>query len=652
LLAATPALAQIGVGSPSSVPSSVSKRVTSEDTELLLSDEPVVFTASKTLQHISDSPAAVTVITEEQIRSSGATTIPELLRSVPGVDVIEPSKSLVSVSIRGFEQIFVNKVLVMVDGRTINQPIDGAVFWNLEPILLSRIARIEIVRGPGSVLYGADAFSGVINIITKTPQEMAETNGTKETKRSGTLVGALGEQKSTFSEATYNMGKANDWAFTLGAGYHSTAGFGGSPSDQIHDSARVPSFTVDLQKQLSHGSLLFSASDSDAKSDFAALLNLQDASTHISSVSIAYDGSQEKNPVTARVYSNFFRLSSSGVYAATSSSTLEIQQQRNLSTGNTLIYGVDDSHNQFSTSLTKPQNQRQQLFGLYLQDQYQLRPTTSLFAGLRWDQNSVYGPQVSPRLSLVHHLPSNQTLRLSYGTAFRAPTISELYVNLNEPINPELNINVSGSTNIKPEKIASLEAGYRVDVRGGYVGLNLFSNRISDVIALNPIQFAPSPPFPAGTPTELQYQNDGTAHEAGMELESGFQITAGWHGLANYSYQDVRNGNGQPTDLSPKHKVNLVAESDARHRWTAYTALHFVGASHYYTVPIRAYTTVDAQLGYRIGPTARPWKVSLAATDLLDDHHEEYSDVLAQGPSSDVTAPLSRTLWLILSSKL
>ncbi|MGI4791615.1 MAG: TonB-dependent receptor plug domain-containing protein [Janthinobacterium lividum] len=651
-LVTTPALAQIETDSLSSVSPSVSKKATSEDTELLLSDEPVVFTASKTLQRISDSPAAVTVITAEQIRNSGATTIPELLRSVPGVDVIEPNQSLVSVSIRGFDQVFANKVLVMVDGRTINQPIEGAVFWDTEPILLSRIARIEIVRGPGSVLYGADAFSGVINIITKTPQEMAETKGKEGDEAAGTLVGAVGEQKSTFSEATYSQGKANDWAFTLGAGYHSTAGFGGSHSDHIYDSAHVPTFTADLQKQLSHGSLLLSASNSDAKADFTALQNLQDASTHTNSLSLTYSGDQEKNPVTARVYSSFFRLSGSGVYAATSSNTLEVQQQRRLSAENTLIYGGDYRQDHFAASLTSPQKQHQQLSGLYLQDQYQLGPTTSLFAGLRWDQNSVYGSQVSPRLSLIHHLPHDQTVRLSYGTAFRAPTIVETYLSLIEPVSADLNLTVSGSTDIKPEKIASLEAGYRVDVRGGYVGLNLFYNRISDIIAVNPIQFAPSPPFPVGTPTALQYQNDGTAHEAGLELETGFQITAGWHGLANYAFQDVRNGDGQPTNLSPKHKVNLSVESDAKRRWTAYTALHFVSASRYFAASLRAYTTVDGRFGYRVGSTAQPWTISLAATNLLNDHHREYSDLLAQGTSSAVTAPLSRTLWLIVSSKL
>ena len=396
-----------------------SSRATSEDTELLLTDEPVVYSAAKTLQRISDSPAAVTVITEEQIQSSGATSIPDLLRSVPGVDVMEPNKSQANVSIRGFNQTYSNTVLVMVDGRAINQLILGNIFWNTEPILLTRIKRIEIVRGPGSVLYGANAFNGVINIITKTPEDMAET------KTPVSLVGAYGEHESAFTEGTYSTGKANDWALTLGAGYHATAGFGGKLSPAVDDRSEVPILTADLQKQLHHGSLLLSANNSDARADLSAELVVPNADWHTSSVSLAYASAHEANPITAHAYGNFLRLSGNNFYAATDTYDLEVQQQRRLSAKHTLIYGGNYRADQSIFTLTGPNRQHQQLYGLYLQDQYQIGPATSLFAGLRWDQHSVYGSEVSPRLSLVHHLSQDQSVRLSYGTAFRAPTFVE-----------------------------------------------------------------------------------------------------------------------------------------------------------------------------------------------------------------------------------
>ena len=633
--------AQNAAASPRESNASANPRDTSDSNELLLTDEPVVYTAAKTLQRISDSPAAVTVITEEQIQSSGATSIPELLRSVPGVDVMEPNKSQANVSIRGFNQTFSNTLLVMVDGRAINEPILGNVFWNTEPLLLTRIKRIEIVRGPGSVLYGANAFNGVINIITKTPQEMAET------KTPVSLVGAYGEHESAFTEGTYSTGKANDWALTLGAGYHATAGFGGKLSPAVDDRSEVPILTADLQKQLHHGSLLLSANNSDARADLSTEIVIPNADWHTNSVSLAYASAHEANPITAHAYGNFIRLVGNNFYAASNTYDLEVQQQRQLSARQSLVYGGSYRRDQNFSMITGPQKQQQQLYGLYLQDQYQLGPATNLFAGLRWDQHSVYGSQVSPRLSLVHHLSRDQSVRLSYGTAFRAPTFIETYLDLTQPLAPGLDLKLAGNLSLTPQKIASTEAGYRVDLRGGYAGLSLFYNRISDIIGTAPVQFAPSPPFPAGIPSEVQYQNQGTARAFGLELESGFQIKDGWHGLANYAYQDVRNDNGQPTNFSPKHKVNLVLESDARRRWTAYSAVHFVSDSVYAGAALRAYTTVDARIGYRVGGANQPWTVSIAATNLLDDHHREYADVLAAGSTTATAESMRRTLWLI-----
>jgi outer membrane receptor protein involved in Fe transport len=632
--------------SPSaSAQEAASHRDTSADNEMLLADD-MITTATKTVQRLRDSPAAATVITEEEIAQSGATTITELLRSVPGVDVMSPNQSQVNVSIRGFNQVFANKVLVMVDGRSINQDIQGNIFWNTEPLLVTRIKRIEIVRGPGSVLYGANAFGGVIDIITKTPEEMAAG------KNPGTFLGAYGEQRSTFAETTYTLGKTQDWAVTLGAGFHGTTGFGSHQIGQVHDRSRVPIFTANLQKQVSHGSLLFSVNNSDATADLSADIVYQNADWHTNSAMLSYNEDRGANPIAARAYGNFLRLSSGAIYTASAAYNLEVQQQRRLSVQHDLIYGGSYRLDQFISSLTGVTRHSQHLAGLFLQDQYQVDAATSLFAGLRWDRHSVYGSQLSPRVSLVHHLTHDQSARLSYGTAFRAPTLIETYLNIQQPVVPGLDVNFLGNVNIKPEKVASTEAGYRLDLRNGYVGLNLFYNQITDIIESASSQFAPSPPFPPGIPTKVQFQNRGTAHAAGLELDGSFQIRAGWHGLANYSYQDVKNKDGQPTDFSPKHKINLALTSDESHRWTAYTAVHFVSSSSFATASLRAYTTLDARIGYKLGRQDQSWTISVAATNLLNDHHREFIDALSPANNAVVSQPMQRTLWLMVAGKL
>lgn len=137
--------------------------------ELSLEDllEIEVVTAAKKVQKISEAPAAMYVITEEDIKQSGATTIPDVLRIVPGIDVMEITATDFAINARGFNQEMSNKMLVLIDSRTMYWDFYGLIAWDSFPIALEEIKRIEIVKGPGSALYGANAFSGVINILTK-----------------------------------------------------------------------------------------------------------------------------------------------------------------------------------------------------------------------------------------------------------------------------------------------------------------------------------------------------------------------------------------------------------------------------------------------------------------------------------------------------
>ncbi|WP_348223748.1 TonB-dependent receptor [Capsulimonas sp.] len=626
------------------VASASAERDTSADMELLMAGDVMIVTASKTAQHISDSPAAVTVITAEQIQQSGATTIAELMRSVPGADVMEPNKSQANIAIRGFNNVYSNKILVMIDGRSINEDIEGNVFWNTEPLLLSRIARIEVVRGPGSVLYGADAFGGVINIITKTPMELLADG-----KRMSAAA-AYGEHTSTFIEAANTQGKIGDWAVTVGAGYHGSKGFGDRQPDKVRDSFSTPILTVDAQKQTSRGSLAFSASNSDAKADLSVQTNVEDGNWHTNSFTLTYNEDKGPNPIMARIYRNSLQLKGSEFDLDARIVNVDLQQQRQISARHQLLYGGSYRQGEFQATPTGSGRHSENLASVFIQDQILIDSRTNLFAGVRWDNNSVYGSQVSPRLSVVRHLPKEQTLRLSYGTAFRAPTLLDTFVNYSSPLLPGVNLNIIGNTGLKPEKVSSFEAGYRKDLATGYVGLNLFYNDVTDLIGNTVTQYAPAP-YPAGIPTTVQWVNQGKARAVGFELESGFSLPHGAHGLFNYAFQNVTYQNGEQVIYSPHHKINLVLNTDERRRVTGYLAAHFVGASSDPPATLRAYTTVDARLGYRVGGLANPWTVSLSATNLLDDRHSEYVDSLsAMAPSKSAEAQ-RRTLWFRADGK-
>ena len=130
-----------------------------------------VTTVSKKEQKASQSPAAIYVITQEDIRRSGMTNVPDLLRMVPGLQVAQAQGGQWAVSARGFNDAYSNKLLVLLDGMTVYSPIYSGVFWDEQNILLENIERIEVIRGPGATLWGANAVNGVINIITKAARD-------------------------------------------------------------------------------------------------------------------------------------------------------------------------------------------------------------------------------------------------------------------------------------------------------------------------------------------------------------------------------------------------------------------------------------------------------------------------------------------------
>src|SRR6185295_16777427 len=125
-----------------------------------------ITSASRKEQRAADVAAAVFVITHDDIRRSGMTTVPDLLRLAPGVDVAQINANKWAVSVRGFNQLYANKLLVLVDGRSVYNRIFSGVFWDAQNLMLDDVDRIEVIRGPGAAMWGANAVNGVINIVT------------------------------------------------------------------------------------------------------------------------------------------------------------------------------------------------------------------------------------------------------------------------------------------------------------------------------------------------------------------------------------------------------------------------------------------------------------------------------------------------------
>ncbi len=640
------------------------KRASSADTEMLLAGgEQTVVTASRKVQKVRDVPSAVTIITEEEIHASGARTVIDLLRYVPGLDVFESNSTVANVSSRSFNKSFANGILVMVDGRSIYQDLYGGVYWNTVPLLLSRIKRIEVVRGPGSVLFGANAFNGVINIITKTPLEM-------EAAPAKTSLRALAGEYNTYNvEVQTTTGKPNDFAVSVGAAGDGSIGFGKREPGQARDSYTMPVLTLDVQKQFRRGNLLMSAGNADATADFSQDIFAHDANWHTNYLDIGYSEDKGPHPFSLRGYFNStYVTTTNAVVQEAETSNFEAQQQVRLSRQHMLVYGANVRESVIRAPELETGDHHFGQYSGFVQDDIRLGAHTQLFAGARYDQDTAYGNNLSPRFSLIHHPDKQQTVRLSTGTAFRAPSAIELY--LNTPINilPNATTQILGNPHIRPESITSYELGYRRDLPNGHVAINSFYNVVAHKIDLVTTSTFPSPPYPAGVPSVLQYANTSGGEYYGFELESELQPARGVRLLLNYSFQDKAPGGALLTDLAPKHKFNFLLSGPLGGNWEGFLGGHINGtASTFYdgtnsNVPIPAYFRMDARIGYRFGPTGttgksdsdrssiRPWMASIAVSNLLGADHQEYP-VALNNPASLSAARQKRMVYFLLEGK-
>lgn len=642
-----------------------SRRATSAGAELLLSDDHVdqiVVTASRIALRSGEAPSAVTVLTEKDLRETGAVTLFDALRYVPGLDIFQMNRVDTAISIRGLNNLNNNKLLIMIDGRSIYEEANGGIVWSTAMLLISRIKRVEIVRGAGSALYGANAFNGVINIILKTPHELASA----ASKTS--LRAVVGPQGTTFNELLASTPTTSGWDFTLGGAYNRTDGYGGRRAGEVRDSYTTPILTLDAQKQMKRGSLQVSLGQSSARTDYnqSGPTSLNDVHLHSGFALLRYDEQGVKDPFGIRIFGNF-DLSALPATPATATAplhvidttTFDIEAQRQIwiSSQHNAVYGLNYRsillRSQVTDAAGLSRKNQQELYAAYFQDDYRFARRTRLFAGLRLDQNSQYGFNFTPRLSLLHTLSSSETLRLSYGSSFRSPTLLETYEAYSTTLAPGLNLNLRGNRDLKPERVTSYEAGYRRAISGGFVALNAYYNEYSDLIGYQTTATAP-PPYPAGIPTEIKAYNQGRARGFGLEAEAQFRLARNARGLFNYAYQDVANDNGSPAGISPRHKINLGADFRLSSQWNAFLGAHYVDAisvqsgTDILTLP--SYIRADLRVAYRWGAKGHPLSLSLIVQDLFDSNHLEYPD-LSGGAPGPLVAPQRRTAFLMFEGK-
>jgi iron complex outermembrane receptor protein len=559
-------------------------------------EEQVVVTASRTEQQLVNAPATVTLLPTTTIQNSPATNIGDLLRTVPGVNVSQISARDVNITTRGATSTLATSQLALVDGRSVYLDFFGMVMWDLVPTNLQEVRQIEVIRGPASAVWGANAMSGVVNVITRSPRELAARTPTTLTIGVGAFnrsaQGVDRDAGSLFYVNGSHAAAVNDrWAFKLSAGYFTQDPLP-RPAGTIGNVFRTPyppytntgtsqpKFDARVDYDIAGGGTVsFSGGVAGTEGMVHSGIGPFDVS---SDSRMGYFSTRYQNGARrVAFFTNLLDGSASNLLARgptgqplplvfdTRTFDVEAADARTFGGRHVLSYGGNFRHNAFDISLAPDGDDRNEGGG-YVQDEIFFGNRFRWVIGGRVDKFSAIDNAVfSPRTTFMIKPAPAQTFRVSFNRAFRAPSFINNHMNttvLNEvnlsALSPALArfvfpIRATGNPDLKQETMTAYEVGYTGVIRSrATVTAAFYYNVTNDGIYFTPIgaysPLSPPPGWPlppailgvlAGLtppvvlPSRFTYLNLGTITDKGVEL--GVDVAANQYVnlFTNYSYQ-------------------------------------------------------------------------------------------------------------------
>jgi len=604
-----------------------------------------VTSVSKKETKLVESPAAISVITQEDIRRSGLTSLPELLRTVPGLDVARVNGNQWAISSRGFNDQYANKLLVLVDGRAVYTPTFGGVFWNAQDVVLEDVDRIEVIRGPGATLWGANAVNGVINITTKSAKE---TQG-------GLITTSVGTEDQPSTSIRYGGQIATNLFYRAYVKYFSRDGLVDStgkdaPDDwnSIRGGLRLdwdPSTENKLTLQGDYYSSTIRANINEPNLTppaFFQSVNLKAQNSGGNVLGRWAHTFSEASQLTLQSYYDHFKQDDghSSVYQDTYD--FDLQHRLALGTRNDLVWGAGYRLTQtrvtssfFATAT--PETRNLQLFSVFAQDELTLVPNRlRVILGSKFEHNDYTGLEIQPSGRLLWTPSERQTIWGAASRAVRTPTIADRDIRANvsafqpSPFAPAILISSFGNPDFKSEELIAYELGYRIepskrlslDAAGFY---NIYNGLVGYVPG--PMQFEASPTPHLVVPAAAQNSQAGEAY--GAELSARWQVTDHWRLMGSYTWLHLSLRPDRSTEAnSPQQQFQIRSYLDLPHHLELNGAAYFVdqiqSATRDATLPVSSYVRFD------LGVTWRPTKsleLGIWGQNLLDNRHAEFYSV-------------------------
>jgi len=629
-----------------------------------------VTSVSKKEQKMSQAAAAIFVITQEDIRRSGAANIPDLLRMVPGMDVSQINANTWAISARGFDDQFSNKLLVLIDGRAVYTPLLGGVNWDVQNVPLEDTERIEVVRGPGATVWGANAVNGVINIVTK---KAADTKGAMVTGGGGTE----GQAQGTVQYGGDIKEKTNYRIFANYLNYGSLPAVGGGSGKDnwnlLHGGFRADSKISSSDSLTVQGDLYTGQEGATIIHIYSVappVIGNLNANNQVSGGNILGRWSHtfsSRSDTTFQFY--FDKYARSGPQASETRDAIDFDFNHHFAWGSrqdviwgagyrrtwdTTIGTIDDSFTQPGTTL--------HLFNFFVQDTVTLNPDRFfLTAGTKVENSYFTGYEIEPSVRLAW-TPSNRlTFWSAVSRAERSPArrdtglIAPLAV-FPDPAgsNTPVEVILFGNPKFQSEHVVAYEAGFRAQPNDRLsIDVSTFFNRYDHLETVEPgLEIFQASPLPARFVIPMTFGNLMYGSTEGGELSANLKLTDRWTLSPGYAFLEMHL-HTKPSSLdttseaefqgsSPQHQAQLRSHVDLSHGLSWDASAYFVSE-----LPIQgvaSYTRIDTQLKWKFAERA---EFTLVGQNLLQDHHLESMDALTLVNSSLIKrSAYAKFTWL------
>jgi iron complex outermembrane receptor protein len=624
-----------------------------------------ITTASKEPEELKRTPAAIYVLTQEDIRRSGATTIPELLRLVPGVEVARIDSDHWAVGVRGFGGEFSKSLLVLIDGRSVYSPLFAGVYWQVQDTLLEDVDRIEVIRGPGGTIWGANAVNGVINIITKNAKE---THGTLNTLGGGNIDEGTGgsrfggKNSRGMDYRVYGKGFIRDHEFNPDGIHFDEWRMGqvGFRTDWMTNARDTFNVQGDMYKGRDGERV-----DASYYSPPSVTLINSPHSTSGGNIMAAWRRQiAENSDIEARTYFDRTTRFSPQLDETRNTYDLDllyhfmVQGRQDALLGAGARWSHDNITQVLPTLNFTPAQETDSIYSWFIQDQIRMIPNAlSLILGSKFEHNNRSGFEVQPNGRLLWTPTPHQTAWGAFTRAVRTPSRLDQDLRLTdfESANPPYFLRVVGSKDFKSERLLGAEVGYRTLVASKlYLDFSLFRNEYNDLYGYGTGSILlEANPSPAHYILQVPLANALKGDTSGGEIAPDWKPARWLEVKGSYSYLHLyvhdkvgfTDTSNTATDngSSPHHQVVLQGRFNIPKGFEFDPTYRYVSSLPFQKVA--AYSTADARLGWR---PSQNWDLSIVGQNLLQPHHPEfgsyvYTDPVGVGIDRDIYAKITWT---------